>query len=131
VAEVERERLQAIRAIGRDIATGTSALTRELWRAKSAQLRAARAGEPTAAHTRRLRRLVRAYEAEAARFFSARSARLKDLHLPEDACVDLLREALRDWVEAPNLENSYRPSDRVLARFPADVHALLRPNAVP
>jgi hypothetical protein len=44
--------------------------------------------------------------------------------------VDLLREALRDWVEAPNLENSYRPSDRVLARFPADVHALLRPNAV-
>jgi hypothetical protein len=130
VAEVERERLDAIRAIGRDIAAGTSDLTRELWQAKSAHLRATRNGEPTAAHTRRLRKLVKAYEAEAARFFSERSARLNDLHLPEDACIELLREALRDWVDAPNLENSYRPSDSVLAKFPADVHALLRPHAV-
>ena len=128
VTQVERRRLDGVRALGRDIAALTSGLTQELWAAKGDQLRAVRSGHSAARHTTRLRRIVADYERQAAAFFASRRAELDALGLPEQACVELIREALEEFVEARTLETTAQPSDRVLERFSPAVRTLLRPN---
>lgn len=127
--QVERQRLDGIRGLGRDIAVATSGLTQELWVAKGDQLRALRAGQPATRHTNRLRRIVQDYERQAAAFFRTRRTELEALGLPEAACNELIHEALTEFVEAPTLESTSQPSERVLERFSPALRTLLRPNS--
>lgn len=131
VRQVEQRRLDGIRALGRDIALATAGLTQELWAAKGDQLRALRSGRSANRHSNRLRRIVADYERQATAFFASRRADLEALGLPEEACVELLREALGEFVEARSLDSMAQPSDRVLERFSPAVRMLLRPNSMP
>ena len=131
VQQVEQRRLEGIRGLGRDIAAATSGLTQELWAAKGDQLRALRAGRSTARATNRLRRIVADYERQATVFFTSRRSDLEALGLAEQVCVEVIREALEEFVEARTLDTTAQPSDRVMERFSPAVRTLLRPNSMP
>lgn len=128
VRQVQERRLDGIRAVGRDLAAATAALTQEMWAAKGDQLRALRAGEPVEHHSARLARVVRDYERRAATFLRRRRPELRALDLPEEACVELIHEVLVDFVQARSLENVGRMPPALLERFPPAARTLLSPN---
>src|SRR6266851_3147458 len=82
VERVDERRLEGIRAIGLGLGEATRDVTRELWHAKSEQLRAIRAGQTGASHGRRMKMLAREYERQARAFLGTRSGELEGLGLP-------------------------------------------------
>jgi hypothetical protein len=129
VEEVEVERLNRVRRLSAQLAHATSPLTRDLWEAKGDQLRALRSGRRGVTATRRMRRLLRAYEAAAREFFEAHAGELEALRLPADALLELVRGLLQEWVAQPTLSSGWQAPESLLRRFPPEVRAFLRPNA--
>lgn len=126
--EGERRRAAEVRKLGRDLGESTRELTRQLWEVKGEQLRARREGRRTESHTRRMQSLRAAYEEHARAFFIQRAARLRELDVPEEACVALVVGILDEWITTPSLEGAYAPSRDLLSRFPVRVRTLAMPN---
>src|SRR2546421_1324821 len=82
VERVDERRLEGIRGIGLGLGEATREVTRELWHAKSEQLRAIRAGRAGTAHSRRMKMLAREYERQARAFLDGRSTEMEGLGLP-------------------------------------------------
>jgi hypothetical protein len=128
VARVDERRLEAIRALGLGLGEATREVTRELWHAKSEQLRASRNGQARTAPGRRMRALAREYERQARAYLEANAAQLEALDLPVSACVELVASALEFWVTRMSMEGAYQVPDPLLERFPRDVRLLIRPH---
>ncbi len=128
VERVDERRLEGIRAVGLGLGEATREITRELWHAKSEQLRAARAGRSGAAQARRMRPLAREYERQARAYLEANAAQLEALDLPVSACLELVGSALEFWVTRMSMEGAYQVPDLLLERFPRDVQLLIRPH---
>jgi hypothetical protein len=64
-------------------------------------------------------------------FLEARQALLKDLHLPLEACMELIRVALQHLTEQDSVEFTWEIPDAVLARFPEDARLFLKPGPLP
>jgi hypothetical protein len=126
---IDERRLEGIRAVGIGLGDATREVTRELWQAKSDQLRATRAGRPAAAPERRMRRLAREYERQARAYLEANAAQLEALDLPLAACLELVAGALEFWVAQMSMEGAYQVPDPILERFPREVQLLIRPHA--
>ncbi len=129
VVQVEQKRLDAIRAISRALGDQTRDVTRALWEAKAEQLQVRRSGEPSAAHTRRLRQLGREYQRRLDEFFAARADELAAAQLPAEAVRDLIGAVLEDWIRRPSLGGGCRVPDAMLERFPEEVRVFLRPDS--
>ncbi|MEP7104218.1 MAG: hypothetical protein ABI838_00035 [Chloroflexota bacterium] len=129
VARVDERRLEGIRAVGLGLGEATREVTRELWHAKSEQLRASRTGKARTAPGRRMRALAREYERQARGYLEANAAQLEALDLPVKACVELVVSVLEFWVTQMSMEEAYQVPDPVLERFPSDVRLLIRPHA--
>jgi len=128
VERVDERRLEGIRAIGLGLGEATREVTRELWHAKSEQLRANRAGRGDSLNNRRMRVLAREYERQARVFLESQSGELKKLGLPVGACVELVASVLEFWVSEQSLESGYQVPDPILEKFPKDVRLLVRPH---
>ena len=129
VDRVDERRLAGIRAVGIGLGDATREITRQLWQAKSDQLRANRAGRRGVAHERRMRSLAREYERQARAYLEANSAQLESLDLPLAACLELVAGALEFWVTRMSMEGAYQVPDPLLERFPREVQLLIRPHA--
>ncbi|HEX6549003.1 MAG TPA: hypothetical protein VF134_09710, partial [Candidatus Dormibacteraeota bacterium] len=128
VERVHADRINQLRVLSSQLAAATSELTRELWEAKGDQLRAIRAGHRGATATRRMRRLVRAYEDATREFFDANAGELARIGLPADPLLELVRDALEEWVTRPSLEGNWQASESLLRRFSPEVRAFLQPH---
>lgn len=128
VARVDERRLEGIRAIGLGLGEATREVTRELWHAKSEQLRAVRAGRAGSMDNRRMRMLAREYERQARSYLESQHDELQKLGLPVGACVELVASVLEFWVSEQSLEHGYQVPDPILEKFPKDVRLLVRPH---
>jgi hypothetical protein len=128
VERVDERRLDGIRAVGIGLGEATREITRELWHAKSEQLRAVRAGRTGVAQGRRMRAAAREYERQARAYLEANAAQLEALDLPVSASLELVASALEFWVSRMSMEGAYQVPDPLLARFPRDVQLLIRPH---
>ncbi|TMC48179.1 MAG: hypothetical protein E6J14_12840 [Chloroflexi bacterium] len=126
VADVDAVRLGSIRRLQAEMNAATAARLEELWAAKARQLQARSAGDDLGDSTAELRRLGQVYAREANAFLERRARLLEQLHLPLDACRELLEAMLDAWIEQPDAEPPEIPSP-VLERFPEDVRVFLRP----
>ena len=128
VERVDERRLEGIRALGIGRGEATREITRQIWQAKSDQLRATRAGRTGAAPGRRIRSLAREYELQARAYLEANSAQLESLGLPLAASLELVAGALDFWVTQASMEGAYQVPDLLLERFPREVQLLIRPH---
>jgi len=128
VEQVDERRLEGIRAIGLGLGEATREVTRELWHAKSEQLRAIRAGQTGASHSRRMKMLAREYERQARAFLGTRSGEMEGLGLPVSACVELIGSVLEFWVAQQSMEGGYQVPEPILEKFPQEVRLLVRPH---
>jgi len=128
VERVDERRLEGIRGIGLGLGEVTREVTRELWHAKSEQLRAIRAGRAGTAHSRRMKMLAREYERQARAFLDGRSTEMEGLGLPVTACVELIASALEFWVAQQSMEIGYQVPEPILEKFPKEVRLLVRPH---
>ena len=128
VERVDERRLEEIRAIGLGLGEATREVTRELWHAKSEQLRALRTGSTGSVNNRRLRVLAREYQRQAKAFLESQSGRLQGLGLPVPACVELIGSVLDFWITEPSMEAGYQVPDPILEKFPKEVQLLVRPH---
>jgi hypothetical protein len=129
VERVDERRLEGIRGIGLGLGEATRDVTRELWHAKSEQLRAIRAGHTGSPHSRRMKMLAREYERQARAFLGTRTDELEGLGLPVAPCVELIASVLEFWVAQQSLDAAYQVPDPILEKFPKDVRLLVRPHS--
>jgi len=128
VERVDERRLEGIRAIGLGLGEATRDVTRELWHAKSEQLRARRAGRPASVNSRRMQVLAREYERQARAYMEGQSAVLQALGLPVSACMELIASVLEFWISEQSMVTGYQVPDPVLEKFPKEVRLLVRPH---
>lgn len=131
VAHVEMlhaDRIAILQAMQEDLAAAIGGLGSEMWAAKGRQLQAGPGSPDHAAATGDLRKLGQRVMVSVEAFLEDHSQDLVRLGLPMDACRRLFEDLLEEWVEQPNAQPP-EVSDRALARFPAEVRPLLRPQA--
>jgi hypothetical protein len=130
-AAVGLERLKRIGALRQELAAVSARSAESLWELKARQTQARRSGgDPTPA-TEAMSGMATRLLNEIGLFLEARQALLKDLHLPLEACMELIRVALQHLTEQDSVEFTWEIPDAVLARFPEDARLFLKPGPLP
>jgi DNA-binding TFAR19-related protein (PDSD5 family) len=128
IERLDRERLQKLQVLRLALAASLRPQIEELWRVKGDQLREQKQGErewpdSTAALQAASGQVTSAME----QFLDQNSERLEELKLPRDAVVKATLISLEAFITQTTSEQGQLPEE-VLAGFPKEVRALLRPT---
>jgi hypothetical protein len=129
---VDRDRLQKLNELRVKLAAVMRPQIEELWRLKGDQLRAQKLGETrdAEASTAALEEFSLRVTVQIETFLDAQSSTLVELQLPRDPLIQLTRLSLDSFVAQSTAEQSeVELPPEVLARFPPEVRALLRPDS--
>jgi DNA-binding CsgD family transcriptional regulator len=122
------ERLRKIEALRQELTHVTAPFVEPLWHHKRRQLELISAGKDPALETRWLRAATGRLGSRIDALFRRRRALLEEIHLPEEACHELIRIALDRLVTQRSVDVQLEIPDEVLTRFPEDVRLFFRPK---
>jgi hypothetical protein len=122
------ERLRKIEELRQDMAAVTAPFVEELWRHKRRQLELIAAGEDAKAETSWLHAATDRLAATIDVLLRQHTTLLSEIHLPEDACRELIRVALNRLVTQQAVDFQLDVPEVVLARFPSDMRLFFRPQ---
>lgn len=128
VAAVGAERLTKIGKVRNEMAAMSDAVAERLWALKGKQLQASASKLDTSGIIQEMEAVARHFNAWLEQFLRDRKAELDDLQLPANACLELMRVAVRQLIEAPGAEIVWQVPDDLLLRFPADTRIFFRPQ---
>jgi hypothetical protein len=130
IDHLDRARLQKLQVLRLDLASSLRPQIEELWRLKGDQLRAHRQGEPEHPDaTAALQAVSGQVTSAVERFLDQNLERLAELKLPREAMVKATLISLEAFIAQPTSEEGQvELPDEVLAGFPKEVRALLRPT---
>jgi len=126
-----RERLLKIEALRQELTQVTAPFAEPLWRHKRRQLELMNEGRPADDESRWLQLTTRRLASRIDTLLARRRALLDEIHIPEDACRELIRVALDRLVTQPSIDVQIDVPDEVLARFPLDMRLFFRPQPLP
>lgn len=123
-AQLEQERVRALKELFLDLNAVIEPLLAHLWAAKGQQLRAG--GD--AATTQRLEETQRSCLVPLFAYVDANAARMNALGLPADAFTALFDEAAQHLVRSSSSSPIFQIPDEILDRFPEEIRVFFRPQ---
>jgi hypothetical protein len=130
-AAVGADRLRKIRTLRQEMEALTSPFAKRLWELKAQHLQTLSVGFRVPELVLEMATLAQRFVTDIREFLLAHQDQLDDLHLPLDACVELVRVTVQRLIEQPSAAVDWDVPDEIVVRFPDEVRLFFRPPASP